>query len=114
MVKVKPFNGLRPPREIVEKVAARPYDVLNSTEARKEAADNAQSLYHITRPEIEFPEGTDEHDGEVYKRAVENFAMFQEKGWLVQDDKECYYLYGLAGLLTCLGKAAFPSRRTVA
>lgn len=93
MVKVKPFKGLRPPREIVEKVAARPYDVLNSAEARKEAAGNAQSLYHITRPEIEFPEGTDEHDGEVYKRAVENFAMFQEKGWLVQDDKECYYLY---------------------
>lgn len=93
MVKVKPFKGLRPPKEIVAKVAARPYDVLSSAEARVEAEGNEQSLYHITRPEIEFPAGTDEHDVQVYRRAVENFHKFQEKGWLVQDGKECYYLY---------------------
>ena len=93
MVKVKPFKGLRPPKEIVAKVAARPYEVLSSAAARVEAEGNEQSLYHITRPEIEFPAGTDEHDVQVYRRAVENFHKFQEKGWLVQDGKECYYLY---------------------
>lgn len=93
MITVKPFKGLRPPKELVEKVAARPYDVLNSDEARKEAEGNEMSLYHITRPEIEFPKGTDEHSNEVYRRAIENFAMFQQKGWLVEEKKECYYLY---------------------
>ena len=93
MIRVKPFKGLRPPKAIVEKVAARPYDVLSSEEARKEAAGNEVSLYHITRPEIEFPAGTDEHSREVYEKAIENFRMFQAKGWLVEDKEECYYLY---------------------
>lgn len=93
MVKVKPFRGLRPPKAIVAKVAARPYDVLSSDEARDEASGNEMSLYHITRPEIEFPKGTDEHCSEVYCRAVDNFHAFQEKGWLVEDGKECYYIY---------------------
>lgn len=93
MVKVKPFRGLRPPKAIVAKVAARPYDVLSSDEARDEASGNKMSLYHITRPEIEFPKGTDEHCSEVYRRAVDNFHAFQEKGWLVEDGKECYYIY---------------------
>lgn len=93
MVKVKPFRGLRPPKAIVAKVAARPYDVLSSDEARDEASGNEMSLYHITRPEIEFPKGTDEHCSEVYRRAVDNFHAFQAKGWLVEDVKECYYIY---------------------
>lgn len=93
MVKVKPFRGLRPPKAIVAKVAARPYDVLSSDEARDEASGNEMSLYHITRPEIEFPKGTDEHCSEVYRRAVDNFHAFQEKGWLVEDGKEYYYIY---------------------
>lgn len=93
MAKIKPFRGIRPPQELVELVASRPYDVLNSAEARKEAKGNEKSLYHIIKPEIDFPEGTDEHDPAVYKKAVENFRMFQEKGWLVQDKKECYYIY---------------------
>lgn len=93
MVKVKPFRGLRPPKAIVAEVAARPYDVLSSDEARDEASGNEMSLYHITRPEIEFPKGTDEHCSEVYRRAVDNFHAFQAKGWLVEDGKECYYIY---------------------
>ena len=93
MAVVKPFKGIRPPRELVEQVQSRPYDVLNSEEARAEAGDNEKSLYHIIRPEIDFPVGTDEHAPEVYEKAAENFAKFQEKGWLVQDDKEQYYIY---------------------
>lgn len=93
MATVKPFKGLRPPKEWVEEVASRPYDVLNSEEARAEAEGNEKSLYHIIKPEIDFPVGTDEHDPAVYEKAVENFKMFQEKGWLVQDEKECYYVY---------------------
>ena len=80
MATVKPFKGLRPPKELVEQVASRPYDVLNSAEARAEAKGNEKSLYHIIKPEIDFPEGTDEHDPRVYDKAVENFRMFQEKG----------------------------------
>lgn len=93
MAKVKPFRGVRPPRPLVEKVASRPYDVLNSEEARKEAEGNPMSLYHIIKPEIDFEPGTDEHDPRVYERARENFCMFQEKGWLVQDPEEHYYIY---------------------
>ena len=74
-------------------MASRPYDVLNSEEARKEAEGNEKSLYHIIRPEIDFPVGTDEHAPEVYLKAAENFKKFQENGWLVQDSKECYYVY---------------------
>lgn len=93
MAKVKPFKGVRPPKELVEQVVSRPYDVLNSEEARREAEGNPKSLYHIIKPEIDFEPGTDEHDPKVYEKAVENFHKFQENGWLVQDDKENYYIY---------------------
>ncbi|MDE7336461.1 MAG: DUF1015 domain-containing protein [Muribaculaceae bacterium] len=92
-MKVKPFKGIRPPRELVTEVAARPYDVLNSEEARAEAEGNPKSLYHIIKPEIDFPVGTDEHDVRVYEKAVENFAKFKDQGWLVQDEQEHYYIY---------------------
>lgn len=93
MAIIKPFKGVRPPQNLVEQVASKPYDVLNSEEARKEAEGNEKSLYHIIKPEIDFPVGTDEHSSEVYEKAVENFKMFQKEGWLVQDDKEHYYVY---------------------
>lgn len=93
MAKIKPFKGLRPPRELVTQVASRPYDVLNSDEARDEAKGNPKSLYHIIKPEIDFPQGTDEHAEEVYRRAVDNFNAFQQNGWLVEDTKEHYYIY---------------------
>ena len=93
MAVIKPFKGIRPPKAMVEEVASRPYDVLNSAEARAEAGDNEKSLYHIIKPEINFPEGTDEHDPCVYESAAEHFQMFQDKGWLVQDEKENYYVY---------------------
>ena len=93
MAKVKPFKGIRPPKELVERVESRPYDVLNSEEAREEAADNEMSLYHIIKPEIDFPVGTSEYDERVYVRAAENFKKFQEMGWLVQDSREHYYIY---------------------
>ncbi len=92
-MKVKPFKGIRPPRELVTEVASRPYDVLNSEEARAEADGNPKSLYHIIKPEIDFPVGTDEHDVRVYEKAVENFENFKQQGWLVQDEKEHYYIY---------------------
>ncbi len=93
MAKVKPFRGIRPPRQMVTEVASRPYDVLNSDEARREADDNEKSLYHIIKPEIDFAPGTDEHAPEVYDKAVENFAAFRRNGWLVQDEQEHYYIY---------------------
>ena len=93
MAIIKPFKGIRPKKELVEKIASRPYDVLNSEEARAEAAGNEMSLYHIIKPEIDFPVGTDEHDEKVYRKAAENFEMFQKNGWLVQDSKENYYVY---------------------
>lgn len=93
MAKVKPFKGIRPPKSIVTEVASRPYDVLNSEEARAEAKGNPKSLYHIIKPEIDFAPGTDEHAPEVYVKAAENFGMFQKQGWLVQDNEEHYYIY---------------------
>lgn len=93
MAKIRPFKGLRPPRELVTEVASRPYDVLNSSEARKEAEGNPRSLYHIIKPEIDFEPGTDEHDPRVYDKARENFDMFQQQGWLKQDSEPVYYLY---------------------
>jgi len=93
MATVKPFKGVRPPKNLVEKVASKPYDVLSSDEARKEAEGNEMSLYHIIKPEIDFPAGTGEHEPKVYDRAVENFTKFQQKGWLVQDTDEHYYIY---------------------
>lgn len=93
MAIIKPFKGVRPPVDLVEQVVSRPYDVLSSAEAREESKGNEKSLYHIIKPEIDFPVGTDEHDERVYSKAVENFKMFQEKGWLVQDKEENYYVY---------------------
>lgn len=93
MAIVKPFRGLRPPKALVEQVQSRPYDVLDSEEARAEAGDNEKSLYHIIKPEIDFPVGTSEYDERVYARAAENFARFQQEGWLVQDNAEMYYIY---------------------
>ncbi len=91
MVKVKPFAAIRPPKAIVEEVQARPYDVLNSVEAKAEAGE--KSLLHITKPEIDFDPIIDEHSQPAYDKAVANFKEWQEKGWLVQDKKECYYVY---------------------
>lgn len=93
MATIKPFKGVRPPKQYVEEVESRPYDVLDSEEARIEAGNNEKSLYHIIKPEIDFEPGTSEYDPRVYERAAENFKKFQEKGWLVQDDKEQYYIY---------------------
>lgn len=93
MARVKPFKGLRPPRELVEQVESRPYDVLDSDEARAEAGNNEKSLYYIIKPEIDFPVGTSEYDARVYERAAENFAKFQREGWLVQDADDHYYVY---------------------
>ena len=93
MATIKPFKGLRPPKQFVEQVESKPYDVLNSEEARQEAGDNPMSLYHIIKPEINFPVGTSEYDPRVYQSAADHFKIFQEKGWLVQDDKENYYIY---------------------
>lgn len=93
MAIIKPFRGIRPPKNLVEKVASRPYDVLNTEEARAEALGNEMSLYHIIKPEIDFEPGTDEHDEKVYRKALENFTKFREKGWLVQDETEKYYVY---------------------
>lgn len=93
MAVLKAFKGLRPPVNIVEKLASRPYDVLNSAEARIEAAGNPYSLLHVTKAEINLPEGIDEHSQEVYDSVVETFAAFREKGWLVPDAKENLYIY---------------------
>src|SRR3712207_899911 len=93
MATIKPFKGIRPPKQFVEDVQSRPYDVLDSEEARMEAGDNEKSLYHIIKPEINFPIGTSEYDSRVYESAAEQFKKFQEKGWLVQDTNDCYYLY---------------------
>ena len=93
MATIKPFRGLRPPKELVEQVESRPYDVLESEEARVEAGDNEMSLYHIIKPEINFPVGTSEYDPRVYEEAARQFQKFQDKGWLVQDKDEHYYIY---------------------
>ena len=93
MATIKPFKGIRPPQNLVERVASRPYDVLNSAEARAEAEGNEMSLYRIIRPEIDFPVGTDEHEPQVYDKAAENFELFRRNGWLVQDEEESYYVY---------------------
>lgn len=93
MAILKPFKGLRPPKEIVKDLAARPYDVLNSNEAREEAKGNQYSLLHITKPEIDLPLTVDEHDEQVYAKAKENFELFKQKGWLVPDQDEYLYIY---------------------
>ncbi len=110
MAILKPFKGIRPPKGIVKDLAARPYDVLNSKEARVEANGNPYSLLHITKPEIDLPESIDEHDEKVYAKANENFEMFKQKCWLVQDNEECLYIYAQTmdgrtqyGLVGCAG-----------
>jgi uncharacterized protein (DUF1015 family) len=96
-MKIKPFKGIRPPKELVTKVSSRPYDVLNSEEARQEAEGNEMSLYHIIKPEINFEPGTDEHDPRVYQEALSQYKRFRVKGWLEQDQEEKYYVYAQTG-----------------
>ncbi len=103
MAKIKPFKGIRPPKDLVEQVESRPYDVLDSEEARAEAGDNEKSLYHIIKPEINYEPGTSEYDPKVYTEAARQFQMFQDKGWLVQDDKEQYYIYAQTSSLPANG-----------
>lgn len=93
MAHIKPFKGIRPPKELAQRLSSRPYDVLNSEEARTEADGNEVSLYHIIKPEIDFPKGTDEHDPRVYEKAKENYQQFKKNGWLIQDEEEHYYVY---------------------
>ena len=92
MAILKAFKGLRPPKDIALQVASRPYDVLNSAEAREEAKGNPHSLLHIIKPEIDLPEGTDLYSQEVYDKARENFEKFRENGWLVPDEGEYLYI----------------------
>jgi len=89
----KPFRGLRPPVELAAQVASRPYDVLNSDEARLEAGGNPYSLLHIIKPEIDLPAGMDEHSPEVYQKAADNLGLFKSNGWLRQDGQEYLYIY---------------------
>ena len=93
MAILKPFRGLRPPVELAAKVASRPYDVLNSDEARREADGNPWSLLHIIKPEIDLPSELDEHSPEVYQKAADNLELFKSKGWLRQDGNELLYIY---------------------
>ncbi len=93
MAIIKPFKGLRPPKQIIENVSCLPYDVMNTTEALEMASNKPESLLHITRAEIEFDAKTDPHDEKVYKKAEDNFKKFQEKGILIQDPKDKYYIY---------------------
>jgi len=93
MAIVKAFKGLRPPKEIAKQLASRPYDVLNSAEARLESKENEYSLLRITKAEIDLPEGIDEHSQEVYDKVVENYQLFKNVGWLVQDKEERFYIY---------------------
>lgn len=94
MAIVKPFKGLRTPnQEVCEELACLPYDVMNSEEAAQMAAGKPKSLLHVTRAEIDCPAGTDIHSEEVYNKSVENFKMFQDKGWLVQDPEAKFYIY---------------------
>ncbi|MGM0648328.1 MAG: DUF1015 domain-containing protein [Bacteroidota bacterium] len=110
MALLKPFKGLRPPKEMAKEVASRPYDVLNSAEAREEANGNDKSLLHIIKPEIDLPENTDLYSEQVYQKAKENFEKFQTKGWLKEDEKEKLYIYAQTmgnhkqyGLVGCAG-----------
>ena len=118
MAILKPFKGLRPPAGIVRDLACRPYDVLNSDEAREEAEDNPYSLLRITKPEINCPPGTHEHDPCVYDNAKSNFEEFMAKGWLVQDEEEHLYIYAQTmygrrqyGLVGCAAIEDFMNER---
>ena len=111
MANIKPFSGLRPPKEVADELASLPYDVMNTEEAAQMAQGREKSLLRITRAEIECPGVQDIHSEEVYKKAVENFIKFREKGWLVQDDEPRYYIYaqtmngrtqyGIVGAASC-------------
>jgi uncharacterized protein (DUF1015 family) len=110
MAILKSFKGLRPPKEIVKELASRPYDVLDSNEARIEAHGNQYSLLHIIKPEIDLPEEMDHYDQAVYNKAKENFEMFKQKGWLIPEEKDCLYVYAQTmngktqyGLVGCAG-----------
>lgn len=110
MAILKPFKGLRPPVQIAKDLASRPYDVLNSDEAREEAGNNKFSLLHIIKPEIDCPPGTGEYDNIVYETAKNNFEKFRANGWLVQEEEECLYIYAQTmdgrrqyGLVGCAG-----------
>ncbi len=110
MAILKPFKGLRPPATIAKLLASRPYDVLNSTEAREEAADNQYSLLHIIKPEIDLPPSVDIHSQPVYDKAKENFESFRKQGWLAPDNKELLYIYAQTmngktqyGIVGCAG-----------
>ena len=114
MAILKPFKGLRPPATIVKQLASRPYDVLNSAEARVEAKDNQYSLLHIIKPEIDLPESVDIHSQQVYDKAKENFELFKKNGWLVPDDRELLYIYAQTmngktqyGIVGCAGVADY-------
>ena len=114
MAILKPFKGLRPPATIVKQLASRPYDVLNSEEARVEAKDNQYSLLHIIKPEIDLPESVDIHSQQVYDKAKENFELFKKNGWLVPDDRELLYIYAQTmngktqyGIVGCAGVADY-------
>ena len=114
MAILKPFRGVRPPREYAHLVASRPYDVLNSAEARVEAAGNEKSLLHLIKPEINFDQEIDEHDPQVYEKAAEMFSLFRERGWLVEDESDRYYIYAQTmngvtqyGLVGCAGVADY-------
>jgi len=91
MIRIKPFKGVRPPQELAKEVASRPYDVLNSKEAKAEAGE--KSLLHITKPEIDFDPIIDEHTQQAYVKAIDNYKLWKSKGWLVKDQKEMYYIY---------------------
>ncbi|MDD4848270.1 MAG: DUF1015 domain-containing protein, partial [Bacteroidales bacterium] len=93
MAIVKPFKGLRPPKALVKDLSCLPYDVMNSQEAAEMAQGKSCSLLHITRAEIDCPEGTDIHSATVYEKSVENFKLWQEKGWLVKEDEPKFYIY---------------------
>lgn len=95
MAVIRPFNALRPQPEMAAQVASRPYDVLNSDEARQEAKDNPVSFLHVTKPEIDLPVGIDVHSAAVYEKAKENLESLTRHGILFKDEKPCYYIYQL-------------------
>lgn len=93
MAILKPFKGIRPKKELVKNIACRPYDVLNEQEAREETKGDANSFYHVIKPEIDFPDDFDHYSPEIYKKGKENFDRMFREGIFIQDDKEYYYIY---------------------
>ena len=116
MIKLKPFKAVRPCKEYVEEIAARPYDVLNSAEAKAEAGE--KSLLHITKPEINYDPTANEYAPEVYEKGKECFRQWLEKGWLFQDSREYYYIYAQTmngrtqyGLTACTNADDYEANR---